>query len=391
MMTILFWICLIVVFYTYIGYGILLIIAVRIKELFIKNAKNKLPKKLPDVTLFITAYNEQEVVRKKMKNCLSLDYPKDKLHVVWVTDGCDDNTNELLNLYSDVKVYFQHKRKGKASAMNRGMNFIHTPIVVFTDANTLLNSKSIKEIIKCFTDPKVGCVSGEKRIYDREEDDAAGGGEGFYWKYESLLKDYDSRLYSVVGAAGELFAIRTNLYVTIRKDTLLDDFILSMNIAAAGYKIAYCKDACATEGGSVGMKDEQIRKVRISAGGLQSIWRLRKLCNIFKYRTLSFQYISHRVLRWSITPIMMFALLPINLLIVLFNPTALYVAFFIIQCVFYLMAIIGKKLADKQIKSKILFIPYYFLFMNLNVLKGMSYLYKHIESSDGTWEKSKRR
>ncbi len=168
MMTILFWICLIVVFYTYIGYGILLVIAVRIKELFIKNAKNKLPKKLPDVTLFITAYNEQEVVRKKMKNCLSLDYPKDKLHVVWVTDGCDDNTNELLNLYSDVKVYFQHKRKGKASAMNRGMNFIHTPIVVFTDANTLLNSKSIKEIIKCFTDPKVGCVSGEKHIIDRD-------------------------------------------------------------------------------------------------------------------------------------------------------------------------------------------------------------------------------
>jgi len=390
-MIILFWICLIIVFYTYIGYCIILIISVKIKEIFVKRPSYKLPRKLPDVTLFITAYNEQDVVREKMKNCLLLNYPKDKLHIVWVTDGCDDNTNDLLNLYSDVKVYFQPKRKGKVSAMNRGMNYVHTPIVVFTDANTLLNKDSIKEVVKCFTDPKVGCVSGGKRIVDRNKDNAVGGGEGFYWKYESFLKDYDSRLYSAVGAAGELFAIRTDLYTPMRKDTLLDDFMLSMNIAANGYKIVYCKGAFATEEGSAGMKDEQTRKVRISAGGIQSIRRLRRLYNIFKYRTLSFQYISHRVLRWSVTPFMLLALLPINLLIVLFNPTMLYVVFFIIQILFYLMAIIGDVFANKQIKKKVFFIPYYFLFMNINVLRGISYLYKYIESSDGIWEKSKRR
>ena len=388
---IVFWICLFLVFYTYLGYGLLLFLMVKIKELFVTPKEYTFPNVLPEVTLFITAYNEEYVVSGKMQNCLSLDYPKDKLHIVWVTDGSDDHTNILLEKYPEATVYFETERNGKTAAMNRGMQFVETPLVVFTDANTNLNGSAIMEIVRCFSNPRVGCVAGEKRIEKREKDNAAGGGEGLYWKYESILKEYDSKLYSTVGAAGELFALRTELYEPVSKDTLLDDFMLSMNIAASGYKIAYCKEAYAVEGGSVGMKDEQIRKVRISAGGLQSIWRLRKLFNILKYGILSFQYISHRVLRWSITPCMFFALFPINLVVICMHPTPFYITFFIIQCLFYLMGLRGKQLADKQIRNKLLFIPYYFLFMNLNVIKGVSYLYARRRSKLGSWEKSTRR
>ena len=115
------------------------------------------------------------------------------------------------------------------------------------------------------------------------------------------MKRWDSELCTAVGAAGELFAIKRELFEKLETDTLLDDFVMSMRIAAKGYKIEYCSKAYAVENGSINMKEEEKRKIRIAAGGLQSIWRLRYLLNVFKYGIVSFQYISHRVLRWTIT------------------------------------------------------------------------------------------
>ena len=187
----------------------------------------------------------------------------------------------------------------------------------------LFISDSIKEMVLCFSNPKVGCVAGEKRIFVNTLDGAAAGGEGLYWKYESTLKRLDSELCTAVGAAGELFGVRRELFEKMENDTLLDDFILSMRIAEKGYKIEYCSQAYAIESGSADMKEEEKRKVRIAAGGLQSIWRLRKLLNIFKYNMMSFQYISHRVLRWSITPITLFLLLPLNVFILINEPKSI--------------------------------------------------------------------
>ena len=238
-----------------------------------------------------------------------------KLHLMWVTDGSNDGTNERLKRYPSVKVLFDPQRKGKTAALNRAIEYVNTPIVVFTDANTMINDRAILEIAKEFQNQEVGCVAGEKRVVAKQKDGAAAGGEGLYWKYESSLKRLDSRLYSAMGAAGELFAIRTDLFEKMDNDTLLDDFILSMRIVQRGYKIAYCADAYAEETGSASMREEEKRKVRIAAGGLQSIARLKSLLNVRKYGVVSFQYISHRVLRWSITPLALFALLPINVLL----------------------------------------------------------------------------
>ncbi|WP_321426534.1 glycosyltransferase family 2 protein [uncultured Bacteroides sp.] len=385
---ILFWFSLIVVFYTYLGYGIVLYLMVKIKELFVKQKTVALSGDLPEVTLFITAFNEEDIVKEKMNNCLSLDYPKDKLNIVWVTDGSNDSTNELLKAYQGVTVLFQPERQGKTAALNRGIGFISSPIVVFTDANTMINSEAILNIVAEFTDSKVGCVAGEKRIAAKEKDGAAGGGEGIYWKYESTLKALDSRLYSAVGAAGELFAIRRELFETMERDTLLDDFILSLRIAQKSYKIAYCDKAYAIESASTDMKEEEKRKVRIAAGGLQSIWRLRSLLNIFRYGTLSFQYVSHRVLRWSVTPIFLFLMLPINIILIAIKCSNLYSIILILQILFYLSGIWGYYLSTKKIKNKILFIPYYFLFMNINVFKGFFYLKRN--TNNGIWEKANR-
>ena len=388
-----FWISLFIVFYTYLGYGILLYILVKIQECFHKTVVTPMPADdvLPDLTLFIAAYNEEAVVNEKMRNSLELDYPSEKLHIVWVTDGSSDRTNELLSGWSQVTVIYQPERQGKTAALNHGMQFVKTPLVVFTDANTHVNREALREIVHAFANPKVGCVAGEKRINVQAKDNAASGGEGIYWKYESTLKKLDSRLYSTTGAAGELFAIRSELFEEMATDTLLDDFILSLRIVMQGYTIAYCTNAYATESGSADMLEEEKRKVRIAAGGLQSIWRLRPLLNPFHYGIFSFQYVSHRVLRWSLTPVLLFLLLPLNtILIFTTNSPLFYAAIWLLQALFYLMGSWGYYLSTKHIKNKILFIPYYFLFMNVNVIRGINYLYKRKGNTSGAWEKARR-
>lgn len=388
---ILFWCSFIIVLYTYIGYGVVLYGLVKFKHFFCTLDQTFPEQGFPSVTLFITAYNEEKIIDEKMSNCRELEYPKEKLKIIWVTDGSNDRTNDLLAQYSDVTVYHTPERKGKTAAINRGMQFITTPFTVFTDANTMLNSEALTEIAEYFRNPQVGCVAGEKRIAIKEKDNASSGGEGFYWKYESKLKSWDSRLYSAVGAAGELFAIRTELFETMPEDTLLDDFILSMRIAQKGYKIAYCDTAYALETGSADMKNEEKRKVRIAAGGLQSICRLNSLLipNPFHLGILRFQYISHRVLRWSVSPPLLFLLLPVNVLLVILSPDQiLYTITLILQILFYIMAMAGNFLQQRRIKVKILFIPYYFIFMNVNVIKGFFYLRKF--RGKGTWEKAER-
>lgn len=389
---ILFYVSILLIVYTYIGYGVVLWLMVKIKKMFFrKNTEDKTLPEYPDVTLLIAAYNEEAVVAEKMRNNRELQYDEGKLHIVWVTDGSTDRTNEMLAAYNDVKVLFSPARRGKTAALNRAIDYINTPIVVFTDANTMLNSEAIKKIAECFMrNPRVGCVAGEKRIEVKTKDNAASGGEGLYWRYESALKKMDSQLCTAVGAAGELFAIRRNLFVKMENDTLLDDFIMSMRIAQQGFKIEYCDEAYAIERGSANMAEEEKRKVRIAAGGLQSIWRLRDLFNIFKYGMMSFQYVSHRVLRWSITPVMLFLLIPINAFLFVLEPdNIVYWTVMIGQILFYILGMWGYALSKKAIKNKYLYIPYYFLFMNVNVIKGFLYLSKRSGNS-GAWEKAKR-
>ena len=382
-----FWILLFLIFYTYIGYGIVLFFLIRIKRIFKKKEINELTDdELPEVTLLIAAFNEQDYVKAKVENTLQLNYPKEKLHQIWVTDGSSDNTPDLLKAYSKIEVLHRPERAGKIAAMNRGIKFVKTPIVIFSDANTLLGKESVMKIAEMFNDPKVGCVSGEKRIFNAENEAAAAAGEGLYWKYESALKRWDAELYSAVGAAGELFAIRTELFNEVEPDTLLDDFIISLRVAMKGYKIDYDPEAYAIEKASANVKEELKRKIRIAAGGIQSVIRLYPLLNIFKYGLLSFQYISHRVLRWTITPVALVLLLLVNIALVPFSTFFLVVLG--LQILFYLSAYIGYVLEDKKLKIKVFFVPYYFYVMNYAVFMGFGRYIKKSQSVN--WERAKR-
>jgi cellulose synthase/poly-beta-1,6-N-acetylglucosamine synthase-like glycosyltransferase len=345
----------------------------------------------PDVTLFIAAYNEKDFVTEKVKNSRELDYPPEKLHMLWVTDGSDDGTPDLLKELEGVEVHHLPQRSGKIGAMNRGVKLIKTPIVVFCDANTMLGKESIRRIVNLFSDPKVGCVSGEKRIFGKDKDSAAGAGEGLYWKYESALKKWDAELYSVVGAAGELFAIRTELFQEVEKDTLLDDFIISLRVAQQGFTIQYDPEAYAIENASANVKEELKRKIRISAGGIQSVVRLSSLLNIFKYGILSFQYISHRVLRWTLAPLSLLFLIPAGTLLAVqegITDFGFYSILFWLQVLFYFSALLGWYLENRSIRVKILFVPYYFFIMNLSVFLGFKRYLKGSQSVN--WERAKR-
>ncbi|MEN5194440.1 glycosyltransferase family 2 protein [Sphingobacterium faecium] len=392
MLQFIFWCSLLLVVYTYVGYAIVIYVLAkyrpyRTQEETVCQRKDE----LPEVTLFIAAYNEADIIAEKMANCRALAYPKHKLKILWVIDGSSDHSEVLLQQYPDVQVVSSPLRKGKTAAINHGMSVVHTPIVVFSDANCLLNTDALTIIVHQFNDPSIGCVSGEKRVAFTDDDTISSKGEGTYWQYESLLKKLDYQYYSAVGAAGELFAIRTALFTVMPEDTLLDDFMLSMTIAQKGYRIAYTPDAYAVESGSLNMEEEAKRKRRIAAGGWQSISRLLPLFNISTYGRLSFQYISHRVLRWSVTPFALFALFPLSLIIGL-GCVSRYNVFYVIfmaQMVFYLCACMGYFQRDRPQVPKIFYVPYYFIFMNINVLLGIYYLLD--KQYLGGWEKSQRK
>ena len=386
MTEIFFWIGVSIVLYTYLGYPVILFVLIKLKRLKSKTTPPKPSKEqLHNLTLVIPCYNEEDYIEEKIKNCLELDYPSEKLNILFVTDGSDDDTNEIIKKYSEVELSFNPERRGKNAAVNRVIKTINTPIVVFCDANTMLNKDALYNIARHYQDPKVGGVAGEKRV--ESTDESAAGTEGAYWKYESKLKTWDSELNTVVGAAGELFSIRTELYEEVPKNVIIEDFRLSMNIAKKGLKVVYEPEAYAVETASASIEEEYKRKVRISAGGLREVGYFMPLVNIFKYGLLSFQYMSHRMFRWTLAPLSLILVLVTNIILAL-DGNIFYSAILLAQLAFYILSLIGHYLRGRDIKIKGFFIPYYFTFMNVSVFMGLGRLIGDKQSV--VWEKAKR-
>ena len=382
----LFWTGFFIIFYTYVGYGLVVYLLSRIKS----EPGHPHPvadEDLPEVTLLIAAYNEEQCIEEKIANTLNLDYPKEKVSIFIVTDGSTDNTPQIVKKFHAVKLFHDYQRKGKIHAVSRVMKHVTTPIVIFSDANTFLNSLAIRNMVRHYQDERIGGVAGEKRIYRNSEDNASGSGEGFYWKYESFLKRMDARLYSIVGAAGELFSIRTALYEPPAENTIIEDFYLSMVICAKGYRFMYEPESYALETASASVDEEWKRKVRICAGGFQSMIKLKHLLNPFRYGILSFQYISHRVLRWTLAPLFLPILLLSNVWLAFAGP-GMYAWLLTGQIGFYLLALLGYHFRDKRISIKGFFIPYYFMVMNLSVYAGFIRYTKGKQSV--VWEKARR-
>ena len=389
-MILFFWISIFIIFYAFLGYGLLLFIIIKIKRLLKPKLSYPSNGYSPSVTLLIAAYNEEDFIEEKIQNCLALDYPQEKLRILFITDGSSDKTAQIIKYQNGIDLLHEDSRAGKMAAIKRAIPYISSDIIVFTDANTFLNKEAIKELVKHYQNPKVGAVAGEKRILVDNEADASSAGEGFYWKYESALKKWDYELYSNVGAAGELFSIRTALYQPVESDTIIDDHMIAMRIAEKGYVIAYEPEAYAIETASANSAEELKRKIRIAAGGIQSIFRLSKAANPLLNPVLTFQYISHRVLRWACTPALMVLVLLLNILIVINYPQLhLYKIILLLQVIFYVAALLGYFLEQKKLKIKVFFIPYYFTLMNYAALAGALRYFKGKQSA--AWEKSERK
>jgi biofilm PGA synthesis N-glycosyltransferase PgaC len=388
-MNVIFWISLFIVFYTFFGYGILLYVIVRLKRIFKPTEKAMYTfDELPSCTLIVAAYNEVADIREKIQNTLLLNYPEGRLDLIFVTDGSTDGTPDVVAEFPKIRLLHAPERSGKITAVHRAIALVNTELIVFTDANTFLNPDALALLCRHYADAKVGAVAGEKRVAIEDRTDATAG-EGFYWKYESKLKAWDSELYSVVGAAGELFSIRKALYEPVALNSVLDDFMISMRVAEKGYVIVYEPDAYALESSSENTTEELKRKIRIAAGGIQSVIWLKALLNPFKFPLLSFQYISHRVLRWTVTPFLMIAALLLNLCLVWKHAGLIYLIIFALQCLFYVSAYAGKVFEDRKIRLKLFFVPYYFCMMNYAVLAG---LYRFVFGEQSVmWEKASRK
>lgn len=376
-----------IVAYSYIGYGIVLYLLVKLKQFIFGLTKLKAMDELPTVTLLVAAWNEESCIEDKIQNSFALNYPPNKLIFLFITDGSSDNTTAIVKSYSYVDCMHIDMRSGKTAAINRAMKQVTTDIVVFSDANTMLNKNALLEIVKHYSDEKVGCVSGEKRVRIPETAQASAAGEGLYWKYESKLKQWDAELYSAAGAAGELFSIRTHLFNETEVDTILDDFVISLRIVEKGYVIAYEPNAYALENSSDSIKEELKRKVRICAGGFQSMIRLSSLLNVFKHPVFTFQYVSHRVLRWTIAPLALFMLLPLNVYLAFTGPY-IYKMILVLQVLFYAFAILGWKYEKMKTRKKLFFIPFYFLMMNYSVLAGFKRFLFNEQSQ--MWQRAQR-
>jgi len=385
-----FWISLALLFYSFVGYGLLLAMV-----LWFRRPRAPIPDfvQLPRLDVIVCAFNEASTIESKLANTFSLDYPHALLHLVVVTDGSHDGTDLVAGAFvppAGMRYTHLHQseRQGKAAAIQRAMDASSNPIVVSTDANTHLNHEALRLLAGAFANPAVGAVAGEKRIVVSGSDDAAAAGEGLYWRYESALKRMDAELWSVVGAAGELLAFRRETFEAVPSDTIIEDFFLTMRIAQKGWRVAYQPQAFALETASASVSEELKRKIRIAAGGWQAMSRLLPLLNIFHFGVLSFQYISHRVLRWTLAPLALPLLYGSNLWLAWKHGDG-WLFFFVLQTVFYLAALAGWMLEKKQIKCKALFIPYYFCTMHYAALAGFFRWVRNKQSV--LWERAERR
>ncbi len=380
-----FWVSVIFVFYTYFGYPILLVILAKLHG---RNVDKK--DFAPDVSMIITAYNEENNIKSKLENVMELDYPADKFEVIVVSDASTDRTDEIVHEFEThtdkqknptLKLIRMPKRGGKASALNFAVPEAKGNIIVLSDTRQLYDKNAIRELVSNFNDPSVGAVSGELYL-ENPEGGGVGEGVGMYWKYEKLMRKMESRLYSTSGATGAIYAIRKELFKPIPNDTILDDVVIPMNIVLSGYRVVFEEKACAYDRVAGTAKQELTRKIRTLCGNYQMMFRMPQLSNPFRNRVF-FQTVSHKFFRLFV-PFALIFLLISNIFLIQYT---FYRVMLILQVIMYLSAIIGHFLTKKpSFISRLFGIPYTFVVLNYAALAG---LYRFItQKQSAAWEKS---
>lgn len=305
-----FWFSVGSILYTYFGYPLLIAFLARLKTKKIEYVDTS-----PTVTILIAAHNEEKIIEEKILNSLSLNYPEKKLQLLIVADGSNDRTPEIIKKYlqSGVELLYEPERRGKMAAINRAISYVRGDIIVFSDANNLYQPQTIRELVRPFSNPEVGAVNGAKVV--DHADSSVGASEGFYWKYESFIKEQESKLSSCTTVAGEIWAVRREAYQAPPDNIINDDFYMAMLVLRKGYKIAYVPTARSFERASSSAEGEIIRRKRIIAGRYQAIFKASKILP-FNQPALVWQIISHKFMR-PLVPFFMIGAFLANLIAVL--------------------------------------------------------------------------
>jgi cellulose synthase/poly-beta-1,6-N-acetylglucosamine synthase-like glycosyltransferase len=355
-----FWFCFALLFYTFAGYPVFIFLLSQFSRRSVAKQKN-MP---PTVTLVLTAYNEEARIGARIQNLLSSNYAEEKLDLVIVSDGSSDETIKKIQGANETRIQLieQKQRSGKAQCLNIALALARGEIIVFADTRQRFASDTISELVKHFSDPRVGAVSGALMI----ETAATSVGEGVdaYWRLEKFIRESESKFDSAIGCTGAVYAIRRELFQQVPADTLLDDVVIPMKIALAGYRVLFEPKAVAFDPQSLEPERELIRKRRTLAGNYQMLFRYPGWLLPWRNR-LWWQLISHKYLRLA-GPFLMVMLLLANAALVS-NP--LYRLLFLAQLSFYALALVGSVLSKTKI---ILFsIPSAFVFLNLTALRGL--------------------
>ncbi|MFZ5979899.1 MAG: glycosyltransferase family 2 protein [Candidatus Zixiibacteriota bacterium] len=336
----------------------------------------------PDISIVITVYNEEKRIREKLDNTLSLDYPPEKREIIIVSDGSDDETENIVRTYIDkgVKLLAIPERHGKHYGQGEGIRQARNDIVVLSDATTFLKEDALRKIVRSFADPTIGCVSGEDRI---KQDGEGSDGEGIYVRYEMLLRSLESRVGSLVGVSGCFFAMRKKL-VSDWIDDMSSDFYMPLVSRLHGYRAVLDSEAIGIYRVLRKAEKEFIRKVRTVVHGFEVFFNFKKLLNPFKYGFYSVQLLSHKLGRWLV-PLWLFFMLVLNAL--LLDQGSLYQALMAGQLLFYLLALIGY-LVKKSRDVFVFKIPLFFVMVNLSIL--VAWHYYLIGKKFVTWDSTKR-
>jgi len=398
MIEFLFWACVASILYAYFVFPIILQLLVFVKERLTRTHKpsEEATNFWPSVTLLISAYNEEKVIADKIKNSLALNYPSEKLEILITSDGSDDSTPGIVKSFESDGVRLLHKpeRRGKMAAINRAMPETRGEIVVFSDANNMYDPEAIRNLIIPFIDPNVGGTNGAKHIL--KGDGALGEAEGLYWRYESQIKKLETRLVSSTAVAGEIFAIRRELFEKPPDNIINDDFYMAMRLIKRGFNIHYADQAKSYERVSPTAQDEVKRRARINAGRYQAVFASGKLLP-FSRPLITWQVISHKYFR-LLVPFAMLGAIISNFLLVIFHSgiatsdfmTAEIAAWLLmLQGLFYLSAWVYPSIPKGTIFSDLLYLPTFLINSNFASLIGALRYFSNQQSTK--WERVSRR
>jgi cellulose synthase/poly-beta-1,6-N-acetylglucosamine synthase-like glycosyltransferase len=381
----LFWAAAALVVYTYAGYPAVLALLARGKPQNAAPASDSgTSRDLPSVTLIVPACNEERWIARKIENSLDLDYPRERLEIIIASDGSDDHTVAIAQACeaSGLSVVAFPSRVGKQAMLNRLVPRARGEIIAMTDANALLAPDALRQLVQPFADPRVGCAIG-RRVCIVQERSVASVAESLYWRYESWIKRAESRSHSCLAATGQLYAVRRALFPHV--EPVGEDFYIPMKVLAfTGRRIAYVPEAVAAIPAAASLAIEFERKTRAHVAFLISLPLLKQL--LLPWRTpVWWQFISHHVLR-MLVPLAMLAAIVCSA--VLAPASGVYFFALIAQLIFYGLAFIGWRFAERGKRPKLFYFPFYFVFVQLAL--AQAWLRWPRRKYDYFWQRTER-